>query len=266
MALFQVNYFSQALMRLTTFHMFLPNDFSEEMVKENPCYDRPPKMLLLLHGYSGNTFDWMLGSLAQALSLKYNLVMILPSGENSFYLNGKGTGRAYGQFVGEELPIYVAKTFSLSVEKENVYAGGYSMGGFGAIHTALAYPNRFQAAFALSPALVTDSLSDMKPGEHNGMADYEYYTAVFGNLKELDISENNPKVLLEKNRQEGRKNPPIYMACGTEDFLLETNRDFAAFLKEKGADYVYQEGPGIHDWNFWNRFLEPAVQWMLEVK
>ena len=55
------------------------------------------------------------------------------------------------------------------------------------------------------------------------------------------------------------------MACGTEDGLLENNRELRDFLQEKGVEHVYHESPGIHNWVFWNQYLEPAIQWMLEV-
>ena len=63
--------------------------------------------------------------------------------------------------------------------------------------------------------------------------------------------------------EKGEAIQPIFMACGTEDFLLEKNRQFRDFLKEQGVDVAYHEGPGIHDWKFWNEYLEPGVRWML---
>ena len=67
----------------------------------------------------------------------------MPAGENSFYLNGKGTGRGYETFTAVELPAYCQKTFGLSDKPEDNFIGGLSMGGFGAIHTALKYPEYF---------------------------------------------------------------------------------------------------------------------------
>ena len=66
--------------------------------------------------------------------------------------------------------------------------------------------------------------------------------------------------LLEK----GQSVPALYLACGTEDYLLENNRDFRDFLHKKGIPAVYVESPGIHDWDFWNRALAPAVEWLME--
>ena len=48
MALLQVNTFSQALSRIITFHIILPNDAPPEMLAGNSNYDRPMKTLYLL--------------------------------------------------------------------------------------------------------------------------------------------------------------------------------------------------------------------------
>jgi S-formylglutathione hydrolase FrmB len=34
------------------------------------------------------------------------------------------------------------------------------------------------------------------------------------------------------------------------------------FINEK-VDVTYIESPGVHNWAFWNEYLEPAIQWML---
>ena len=264
MALLQVNFFSKSLMRISTIHLFLPNDVQSEIMEGNKHYDRPTKTLYLLHGFTGNTIDWMVGSLAQEMSFKYNLAIVMPSGENSFYLDGKGTGRAYGQFTGSELVNYVRKTFSLSDKKEDTFIGGLSMGGFGAIRTALQHPENFGKMFGLSSALVIHNIKGKKQGFKDQIADYDYYTTTFGDLDTLEESDNNPAYLIKKRKEKGERIQPIFMACGTEDFLLNENRAFHAFLKSEEIDVTYKESPGIHDWKFWNRYLEKAIQWTLE--
>jgi len=263
MALFQINYFSEALRRITTFNMFSPNDVPEFMRENNKHYERETKTLFLLHGYSGNTIDWMAGSLAQQLAGKYNLAIVMPSGENSFYLDGKGTGKAYGRYIGEEMVNYVCQTFGLSKKKEDMAIGGLSMGGFGAIHTALKYPETFGKAIGLSSALIIHGVKNMKPEEKNDMADYDYYSSVFGELDKLEASENNPETLVKKLKSANEVIPSMYMACGTEDFLIEENRSFRDFLKAQEVDVTYRESAGIHDWDFWNEYLEPSILWML---
>ena len=94
----------------------------------------------------------------------------------------------------------------------------------------------------------------MKEGQGNSVANYEYYRECFGDPSKLQESDNNPEYLVKKLKAEGRKLPGIFMACGTEDFLLEPNRAFHKFLTDEGVDHVYEESEGIHDMNFWSRY------------
>ncbi len=264
MAHIQLNYFSEALKKITTVQIMVPTDAPKEMVALNPHFQRPAKILYLLHGFSGSSQDWMLSGMAQNVSGLYNLVIVMPTGDNSFYLNGKGTGRAYQTFAGEELVKYVEGLLGLQIQQEDRFIGGLSMGGFGALHTALAYPDTFGKAFGLSSALVIHDVKNMVPGTTDVIADYDYYVSTFGELTDLEESENNPEVLVRKLKRTGRKIPPFYMACGTEDFLIAQNRAFRDFLENEGADLTYLEDAGIHDWNYWNAHLEPAVEWALK--
>jgi len=129
MAFGQFEFFSDSLSRVVSFDILLPNDSQEYFVKDNENYNREMKTLVLLHGYSGGSKDWLVGSKIEELSKVYNIAVVLPNGENSFYLDGRGTGKKYGTYVGEELINYTRKVFGLSKKKEDTYVGGLSMGG-----------------------------------------------------------------------------------------------------------------------------------------
>ncbi len=45
--------------------------------------------------------------------------------------------------------------------------------------------------------------------------------------------------------------------------LKKPNRAFRDFLKENGVEHTYYESAGIHNWKFWNEYLEPAIAWMV---
>lgn len=96
------------------------------------------------------------------------------------------------------------------------------------------------------------------------MADYDYFRSVFGPLDALEESVNNPEYLVKELQKSGATLPEIYMACGTEDFLLQQNRAFRDFLKQQNVAVHYEESPGIHDWKFWNEYLAKAVHWAVE--
>ena len=52
------------------------------------------------------------------------------------------------------------------------------------------------------------------------------------------------------------------MACGTEDFLIENNREMHRFLEKEGIDHLYYESRGIHDMVFWREYITKGVEWM----
>ena len=123
MAQMTITIFSQSLKRFTDFCLILPTDTPPEFAGQNPAYQRPPKTLFLLHGYSGSMHDFLFSGNAQNLAMKYNLAIVCASGENSFYLNQKGTGRAYGDYFGVELPAYLQKTFGIAKTPEETMIG-----------------------------------------------------------------------------------------------------------------------------------------------
>ncbi|HJA68040.1 MAG TPA: esterase family protein [Candidatus Mediterraneibacter cottocaccae] len=264
MANLQVTYFSPSIMRFTTFQMVLPNDTPPAMKENNRHYDRPMKTLFLLHGFSGCSVDWVTGSLINELAGRYNLAVVMPSGDNSFYLNGAGSCNKYEDFLCGDLVAYIRDTFGLAKTPEDTVIGGLSMGGFGAIHSGLAHPDVFGKMFGLSSALICDTIQGMKPGSADGIADYDYYRQVFGDLDHLDESPKNPKYLVKQRVAKGEKIRPVFMACGSEDFLIENNRDFHEFLVKHGVDVTYRESPGVHEWKFWNEYIEPAIEWALK--
>ena len=263
MSYFEGNYYSMALQKQVSLSIILPNDAISFFTQGNKHYERAPKTLYLLHGFSENHRAWLSGSSIQEIALRYNLAVVMPCGDNSFYLNQKGTGRQYANFVGEELVNYVTKTFGLSDKREDTFVGGLSMGGFGAIHTGVMFGDTFSKVVALSSAMIIHEIKNQKPGYSNGIADYDYYCTTFGDLEVLETSEKNPEYIMKKRKAEGKPLPPIYMAVGTEDFLIEHNREFHRFLEEEDMEVVYYESEGAHDWKFWNSYIEPAVQWLL---
>ena len=193
MAIGSFEFFSYCLRRNVSFRIVLPNE-------GDVCGEAAPmKLLVLLHGYCGCSGDWLWNSQTAELAQRYHLCIVLPSGENSFYLDGKATGRKYGTYVGQELIRYVRKTFGLSDRREDTFIGGLSMGGFGAIHTALLFSDTFGGAMALSSALIVYGMGGMKAGDDNGEANNEYYDLMFGDLESAMDRDVNPEKL-EKDR------------------------------------------------------------------
>jgi enterochelin esterase family protein len=43
----------------------------------------------------------------------------------------------------------------------------------------------------------------------------------------------------------------LWIACGTEDHLITTNRQLVALLKSRDVPVTAVETPGMHDWQVW---------------
>ncbi len=255
MALLQISFFSKCLKRETTFNALLPLDGPSSEG------ERPLGALYLLHGYSASYTDWLTHSRIRELSNRYRLAVFMPSGENHFYLDDEEREAWYGEFVGRELVEFTRRMFPISHRREDTLIGGLSMGGYGALRNGLHYAGTFGGIIALSSALLPYHVGDMKPDIHNGIAGYSYYRAVFGELNSVLGSDKDPEELVRRLKASGSPIPEIYMACGTEDFLLDVNRRLGQFLKEEQVGHTYRESPGSHDWDFWNEKIVDALEW-----
>lgn len=264
MAFLQVNYYSKVLKQNTTFNALVPLDRLDIPGGGEPT-DRPMKALYLLHGISGSFNDWILSTNIKEYSIKYNVAVFMPSGNNHFYLNDDDMGIMYADFIGNELVEFTRKMFPLTGNREDTIIGGLSMGGYGAIRNGLIYSNNFGRIIALSSALITNEIAGIPTDFNNGIADYKYYSRVFGDLDHLLGSDKDPEALVARMKKEGSKIPDIYMACGSGDFLINENRRFHNVLSAEGIKHTYVEGPGVHSWKFWNEYIEKAIIWAIEV-
>ena len=260
MAMIEVNFISKCLMRTVTFNAIIPVDkFGPQA--EN-AEQKPLKTLYLLHGIFGNYTDWVNGTRIQAWAEANDLAVIMPSGENRFYLDDEKSGELYGEFIGKELVEFTRKLFPLSDKREDTFIAGLSMGGYGAIRNGLKYAENFGCVIGLSAALVHDTWKDADNSAPIFTFRRNYYEAIFGEYDKVKGSDKDPKALLLKLKEEGRPVPKMYLCCGTEDGLVTANRDFRDFLNENGVDLTYVEGPGKHDWVFWDTYIKKVLDWL----
>ena len=98
MALLSVNLMSSVLKRPVTLNAVLPSD------RMSGPSDRPLRMMILLHGALGNYSDWVTNTRIQILAEEKGICVIMPSGENSFYLDNPLSSNFFGTYVWEELP------------------------------------------------------------------------------------------------------------------------------------------------------------------
>lgn len=260
MALIQCSFFSKSLMRTVPIQVVLPTDKTVFPGQPEP-EKKPLKTLYLLHGIFGNYTDWVTGTRIQAWAEARDLCVVMPSGDNSFYVDNPKSSANYGSFISKDLVEFTRRSFPLSERREDTFIGGLSMGGFGSIVNALQHPETFGCVCALSAALILDSMLENKEYTDFLMTNKGYYESIFGDLDKVRGGVNDYDALAEQVAKAGPK-PRFYLACGTEDGLIAPNRVFRDHLQSLGYDLTWEEGPGVHDWYFWDTYILKALDWL----
>lgn len=262
MAFIQMNLLSKCLMRTVPVNVILPADklvFPGMPERE----DKPYKTLYLLHGIFGNHMDWGTGTRIQRYAEENDLAVVMPAGENAFYVDRADANDFYGEFVGRELVELTRKMFPLSDKREDTFIGGLSMGGYGAMRNGLKYSDTFGYIVSLSGALLVEDFPKRTNESPLFMERRDYAESCFGDLDAMQESDMNPKWMVKKLKADGKEIPKVFMACGDQDSLLETNKKMAAFLQEQGVDVIFEVGPGNHEWDFWDTYIKKAVyEWL----
>lgn len=245
MASVTCNFRSKCLDFNVTVNVYLPDTVTEDM-----------PVLYLLHGMHGDASSWINGSAIGRYARARKLCVVMPSAENSFYTNMK-YGCRYYDFVAKELPEYITTLLPLSRKREKNYIAGLSMGGYGAFKIALRNPDKFIAAASLSGCLDIAGTIGARWWKGVAVANWgeDYVNTVPG-------SEDDLMHLVNTFPKDAPK-PRLYFCCGTEDGLRGENLRFEENLRDKGFEYSYHEGPGVHDWLFWDTWIAPAIDDMM---
>jgi len=252
MAIIQCTFTSMSLHRPVNFTAILPGDTMFPI----PGPMKPLKTLYLLHGYTGGSMDWFKNGDIGDISQLNNLAIIMPEGENHFYVDDMGRLDMYSQLIGKELVEFTRKVFPLSDKREDTIIAGISMGGFGALINGMRFHDTFGHIVSISPALVKYDIASSTDEPNPVGATRGFFASVFGDLDKYPESENNPAVLAARLKAEGANFPSIYLACGRNDMLVMPARELHGDLLKLGIAHTYVEGPGTHE----NIFFFPHLR------
>lgn len=255
MALVDVNFYSNALMRQVSYKAIVPTEPSNEKKRF--------KTLYLLHGIMGDNTDWVVRTRVAQLAEQFKIAVIMPSGDNSFYVDQEASNNYYGEYIGRELVEETRKLFPLSCKREDTFIAGLSMGGYGAIRNGLKYHHTFGSVAGLSSAIIMEQVLTSTENAEWIFGKRSYYEAIFGDLTKLRGSDKDLEALVMQVKKENKAMPKIYLACGTEDDFSKNNRKYRDFLIRENIDHTFVESSGGHEWKFWDEYIEKALIWLL---
>ncbi|MDB8711054.1 alpha/beta hydrolase [Mediterraneibacter gnavus] len=262
MAVLQMDFVSQCLMRTVTVKVIIPLDKIAKMNGEKAYVPEKFKTLYLLHGMLGNHTDWIDGTRIQRWAQEKNLAVVMPAGENRFYVDNPREGAYFGEFIGKELVEFTRKMFPLSDRREDTFIAGLSMGGYGAIRNGLKYHDTFSHIAGLSSGIMMDDILNSDNDSPMPFMRRSYYESVFGDLDKLPGSDMDCEALILDLKKKEAQIPRMYLCCGTEDFLVEKNRAYRDFLRNQGVDLIYEKGSGTHSWDFWDTYIQRVLEWL----
>jgi len=207
----------------------------------DPKANRRYPVLYLLHGFSDDASAWT--AVGRAHVIMDNLIaqgkakpmiVVMPLGYGAPEIvsrTGQGMRgpelreRNFTRFrealLKEVVPM-VEKTYSVDTNRAARAIAGLSMGGAESLLTGLNAIDRFAWVGAFSAGGVGEDFNAAFP--------------------KLDAKAASQLRLL-------------WIACGTEDRLIDGSRKFVAWLKSKQIEPVWVETPGAHTWMVWRRYL-----------
>jgi enterochelin esterase-like enzyme len=227
------------------YHSTVANDDRDYYVYTPPAYDPKSKtrypVLYLLHGYSDDASAWTAVGRANVIldnliasGKALPMIVVMPLGYGTMEmvqhrwtawrdhnLRDKNFSGFRDALLTEIMP-RVESEYRIRQDRKSRAIAGLSMGGSESLLTGLNNLDRFSWIGAFSSGGIPEDFRADFPS--------------------LDASANSRMRLL-------------WIACGTEDHLIEVNRKLRAWLKENGVQHTDIETPGVHSWMVWRRNL-----------
>ena len=235
------------------YNVVLPPDYRTSSTTRYP-------VLYLLHGLTGHYSDWLTKTNVADYAAQYRMIVVMPEGKDGWYTDSATVPNdKYESYILKELLPDVEKRYRTIETRFGRGVAGLSMGGYGALKFGLKSPGTFAFAASLSGALAAASWTekDLKdPG-----AARDSVLSVFGPAGSETRKANDIFEIVRSmtpNRIAGL--PYFYLDCGTEDRLINDNRQFTALLGEKKIPHEYRELPGDHNWAYWDQQVQEVLK------
>lgn len=208
-------------------------------------------VVILLHGVYGSHWAWAVKGKAhktaqQLIHADQIQPMILAMPSDGLYGDGSGyvqhQNADYEKWIVEDVIQVVKEQFPQATDESPVFIAGLSMGGYGALRLGAKYPQVFRAFSGLSSITHFEQIGE--------------FVDDFEQLKKDALEQDGVLDWMLKNQA---SLPPFRFDCGTEDLLIEHNRQLHTALEQEGIPHQYEEFTGGHNWEYWEEHLRETL-------
>ncbi|WP_391039365.1 alpha/beta hydrolase [Staphylococcus epidermidis] len=252
MALITMNYNSPTIGMHQNLTIILPEDVT---FFDSSRTAKQLKSMLLLHGLSSDETTYIRYTSIERYANEHQLAIIMPNVDHSGYAN-MVYGHSYYDYI-LEIYEYVHQILPLSRKREDNFIAGHSMGGYGTIKFALTQSDKFAKAAPLSAVFEAQRLIDLDWIDFSPQA-------ITGRDSQIKGTELDTYYLLDQAIYANVDIPELFIMCGKEDFLYHDNLQFIETLNKKGVSYKFEDGPGDHDYAYWDRAIKHAIEWFVQ--
>lgn len=230
-------------------------------------YDRKIRfpVVYLLHGYTGDYTDWMNMIPIERYANKYGIAVVMPNGMNSWYLD-LPNGVLMEQYIAEELPAMMEAYLPVSDNADQRFIAGLSMGGVGAVRTALRHPKTYRAVSSMSSGLDIVARLNMSPETPYLERVRRSVAFAYGGLEHLSDPSLDIKQLYIALREAGEHIPPLLFQYGVDDPSYPVQYpSFVKFARDHGLPVKAAATPGAHDFECWDISINNALDWFRDM-
>lgn len=247
---------SKTLNKTLRYTIYLPFDYETS--------NRYYPVVYLLHGYTDNDKGWIQFGEANLLADEAianrkipPMILVMPDGGVSWYINNYDNSLQYEDFFIQEFIPFIESKYRIRKEKRYRGVCGLSMGGYGSLVYALKHPDLFAACAALSPALYTaEEITQFSEERWQRTESIVYGPDLKGKGRiTKHLLSNNPLHIIKEAPLERLRSVRIYIDCGDDDFLYKGNSMFHILLRDLEIPHEYRVRDGGHRWSYWRTGL-----------
>ena len=244
-----------------------PNDV---LVVTPPSYDASPDrrypVLYFLHDGYGDSASLDRRGVAEEARERMRdgrlpeFLIVAPDGPGTWFSDSHDGTRRFEEYLTGDLPKAIEAKYRVLPSKSSRGITGISMGGYGAVKTALKHPELYGSVSSLSGAIIPFAWDELK--RYSLVARWTLMRT-FGRKAEDNSLDANDAWLILWKLCFAEPPFPVELRAGSEDVygLDHVAAQYGMLLNEHGIPTTVILEPGGHDWSYWKRAMPDILAW-----